>query len=102
MARYDRELGESLFPKPDRITTPANPEVAERPQDALALVDLDKALGELKSGSAKDAPAVRVGQLARLGRSVYYPLPQRWNAFSMKHWLWMPHDDYYYDSTFHW
>lgn len=97
VARYDREFGTALFPKPDRIMTPANREGGCRPMEAMTLVDLDKALGELKSDSPTNTVRNRADGATCISKLLPYPLPQRWNALSVKYRLWVPDDDYHYD-----
>ena len=53
VARYDRQMGEAIFPKPDQSVTPDNNLDASRQPDALVLVNIDKALAELRPGRPK-------------------------------------------------
>ena len=33
---------------------------------------------------------------------LHFELPYRWNEFSSRRYLWVPQDQYYYDSAFTW
>jgi hypothetical protein len=104
LARYDRGLAHALLPGVDTRVVPARDEPAYDRQTALGVIDMNEALGELRSAAtAGDAVAGRCFANARyLNELVPIESRHRWDFLTARYRLWILDNRYAEDSSFIW
>jgi hypothetical protein len=104
VARYDRGLAHALLPGVDTRVIPARDEPAYDRQTALGVIDMNEALGELRSAAAAEGAAAGRCFANALDLIQLVPVESRhrWDFLTGRYRLWIPDNRYAEDSSFLW